>query len=288
MTIIKGATVTRPTPDPIKSSVLDHATVVDLSEDEGFGWQNDEGLWPSYNCLDTIVPTPLCPDPLSEKVFAFGEWQPALSFGLHGGIQCKTLGLDRDDMLSELRRVFALNEGKGVEQALLLNRFVALATPAPPARQIGWSAPVDLTVSGPTGLLALQVAVANLEGYAAAHYAGVPTIHMPRAAANLLNERIVWNGDKAFTRNGSKVAIGGGYDAEGVPSGTFNIFATGEVYVERSAKIEADSYVLPEDGNGVGSGDTGLSDNTTLGLAERLYRVAVDCFVAKASAVVWS
>lgn len=272
--IIKGVEVTRPDTTPLASSVLDHATVKDVAS---FGLRNNEGLWPSYNCLDTRVPTTICPDPVSEKIFGSAEWQPAFEFAVHGGVQCSAVGLDTADQKSEIARVFALNEGKAIEEALLGTRFVADPGGA-------WGAPVNLT---PGSAITLQTALAILEGYAAAHYAGVPTIHMPRAAASLLNERIVWIAGQAYTRSGSKVAIGGGYDAEGTPDGAWDLYATGEVYVERSEEVSVQTHVVPGDGSGLGSDENGLADNTVIALVERMYRVAVDCFAAKVTATVW-
>lgn len=276
--IIRAAEVTRPTPDPLRSSVLDHATVV---TNTSFGLRNNEGLWPSYNCIDTLVPTSICPDPLASKTFAVAEWTPALEFAMHGGVRCKMVGLDKADMVSELDRVFALNEGKGVEQVLLYNRFVATDSDA----VVQWDAPLDLT---PGVGISLSTALALVEGHAAAVYAGAPTIHMPRAAASLLNERIVWEGDKAYTRSGSKVAFGGGYDSADVPDGTFDIFATGEVYVERSETVSLSSVVIPGTTDVGSDPDSALSDNTMLAIAERMYRVAVDCFVVKATGTAWT
>jgi hypothetical protein len=276
--LIEEAEIARPTPDPVTSSVLAHATVAEIGR---FGLRNNEGLWPSYNCIDTLVPTPICPDPmLTEtgewKSYDFPEWVPAFEFAVQGGVQCKVIGLDRADMEAEVRRVFALNEGKGVERALAANRFVASTSGETPL----WGDPVDLT---PGSAISLATALALLEGYAAANYAGLPTIHMPRAAASLLNERIVWKGDEAYTRSGSKIAIGGGYDPDYATGfdGTWDLFATGEVYVERSGTIDINTMVLPGDGSGTGSDQNGLSDNTALALVERMYRVGVDCFVAK-------
>lgn len=286
VTIIQGSEVKRPQTTPLTSSVLDHATVIQNADE--FGLRNDAGLWPSYNCLDTLVPTSICPDPVGVKTFGFATWQPSFTFALHGGVQCKAVGLDQVDQKAEISRVFELNEGKGIEQALLLNRFVAtgsgdediLGQPAV------WDAPDDLT---PVAAVPLTVALALLEGYAARVYAGVPTIHMPRAAASLLAERIIWKNGKAFTLAGSKVAIGGGYDDEAMlASGVWDLYATGEVYVERSAEVLVQSIVLPGDGSGIGSGENGFADNDVLGLAERAFRVAVDCFVAKASGTVWA
>lgn len=281
--IIKGTEVTRPDTTPLTSTVLDHATVKTL---EAFGWSNNEGLFPSYNCLDTSIPSEYCPPaaedaggpaPESVKLFANGAWQPAFEFAIHGAVQCSPVGLDEADQEREVARVFEQNEGRGVEQAILANRFVANAPL--------WTAPTVLT---PGTAIDVRIALAVLEGHAAYHYAGVPTLHLPRAAASLLGERLVERDGKFFTRLGSKVVIGGGYDQEGAPDGTWDLWATGEVYVEKSTQLDINSYVIPGDGNDPSSGGTGLADNTVLTLAEKMFRVAVDCYASKVTATVWS
>lgn len=296
MTITTGRAVeiTRPTTTPLKSSVLDHARAAGNVHDvTAFGWRNDAGLWVSYNGLETLTPTAMCPEPLlSEagefKTFDLAEWVPGLTFAVYGGVQCKTVGLDMADQKSELERVFALNEGIGIEQALLGNRFVAQAQvvpgPGDPASLDGfWPAPTDLT---PSSDVSPRVAIGLLEGWAARHYAGVITLHMPRALGTILgSDVIVWEGDLAYTRMGSKVAFGGGYDEED-QDGTFDIYATGEVFVERSEEISVNSITMPNDGSGIGSGENGLAPNTAIALVERMFRVAVDGFVAKATATV--
>lgn len=271
--ITREVSLARPTTTPLRSSVLDHAAVG--PEMASFGLRNEEGLWPSYNCIDMLVPTPMCPEPLGEefKTFSNADWVTGFAFAVYGAVQCSAVGLDVADQKSELARVFAASEGRGVEQAILANVF-------PTAN--------DITPSATAGV-PLSVALGLLEGFAAANYAGVPTIHMPRAAGSVLNERIVWNGDKAYTRSGSKIAFGGGYDDPAMlASGEWDLYATGEVYVEKSTEVSVHSYVLPGDGSGTGSDENGLADNTVIGLVERLFRVGVDCFVAKATGTVWS
>lgn len=278
--IISGADISRPTPEALGSSVLDHATVVDNAR---FGLRNNEGLWPSYNSLDTLTPVSICPDPFTGfKAFGVAEWVPAFEFGLYGGAQCLAVGLDEADQKSEVSRVFGLNEGKGIEQMLRDVRFVASDSDSP----VAWDGPEDLTPSG--GSIPLTVAVGLLEGYAAQVYAGVPTLHIPRAAIAILMGAgvVVKEGDKFFTKTGSKVAAGGGYDDDLI-SGEWTLYATGEVYIERTTTIEVQSTVIPGDGSGRGSDENGLSDNTVVTLAERLYRVAVDGFVASVTAAVW-
>lgn len=286
--IIRASEVTRPTTTPLISSILDHATVVDVDRD--FGYRNNAGLFESYNCLDTLVPTPDCANPLIEmdyKTFSIAGWAPAFQFSVHGGVKCSLVGLDREEQKSELERVFGLNEGKGIEAALLANRFVdnneAPGSDEPVSPYNGvWDAPVDLNTEGAN----IGGAMAALESYAAGVYAGVPTLHMPRGAVLLaFGSGLVTERDgKFYSKTGAKIAAGGGYDnPDGVWSGSFDIYATGEVYVERSKKISHSAIVLPGDGSGEGSDENGLGDNTGVALVERMFRAAVDCFVAKAT-----
>lgn len=305
-----GTDVVRPTPGTLSSSILDHATVKVLDEGDSFALRSDSGLWPSYNCLDMLVPTAMCPDPtLTEtgefKQFATAGWVPGFTFANMGGVQCATLGLDEDDMEAEIKRAFEASEGRGIEQALLGTRFIASEADAKTrlGQDVGWDAPVDIT---PPAQYNLLVTLGLLEGYAARHYVGVPIIHMPRAASTILAGlgAIEWRDGKAFTKSGAKVAIGGGYDPETIDTGdwdgTFDMYATGAVYIEKSALIEHQSWTLdkardaraavpgvPANGQTPAvpaiTADPGLANNTTIALVERMYRVAIDCLVVKAT-----
>lgn len=291
--MIEGTEVTRPTPEPLISTVLDHATVVDNAK---FGYRNNEGLWPSYNCLDLLVPTPTCAKPVADfefKDFKVAGWVPGFEFGVHGGVQCSVIGLDTADQRAEVERVFERSEAKGVEMALLLNRFVAsdpldTSSDAPVTPyDAEWDAPVDVLGGGSTSI---GGALAALESYAAAVYAGRPTLHLPRGAvlAAFGQGLITETGGKFYTKTGAKVAAGGGYDDPDNLTGTYDIFATGEVYVERAKRLSFQTYTLPGDGSGTGSGENGLADNTSIALVERMFRVGIDCFSAKATANVWT
>lgn len=272
-TIVRGIAVTAPVPTSLDSSVLDHAKVRDVSGD--FGLSNDAGLWPSYNVATHVTMLDFCePD---DKQFETAPWVPAFPFALQQGFRCKAVGLDTNHMRSEASRVFDATEGRGVEK--LLSTIL-------PTGGVGGA------VHNLTGATArdANIALALIEGSAAATYAGVPTIHMPRYIASLLGQKIVWKGNKAYTILGSKVAIGGGYDIEN-PGGSAMLFATGEVYVERSTKIDLSTNVIPGDGSDDVAG-MDLNDNTVLTLAERLYRVAyepisADFAVLSAQATVW-
>jgi hypothetical protein len=188
------------------------------------------------------------------------------------------------DQEAETKRVFEIAQGKGIERALRDNRFVAF-TPGsdePVSPYYGqWVEPEDLT---PASAIPLTVALALLEGNAAANYNGLPTIHMPRAAATVLEVRglIVWKGDLAFTKNGSRVAIGGGYDDPVMlASGLWDMYATGEVFIEINDDIKTRTYeVLPGMAD-AGSDGNGLLENGVVTMAERMYRAAIDCYVAK-------
>lgn len=284
---IQERQVTRPAVTPIKSTILDHATVIETTE--RFDLVNEGGLWPSYNCMDTLVPTALCPDPTEDKEFGFIGWVPAFSFAVYAGVQCNLVGLDRADQEAEVKRVFAANEGKGVEAALKANRFVVRTEAQNTAdgrqihRQSEWPAPVDLSSTIVPAAMTPKMAISLLEGYARTVYAGQPTLHLPAGmAAYLGGDIIVWDGDKAYTNLGSKVAIGGGYDPDYTPwDGTWTAYATGEVYVEKGPKIEIQTYEL----NGSAEQTArGIDSNMSMTLVERPFRAGVDCFVASATA----
>ncbi len=286
MTIIRNSEVTRPTVTPLRSSILDVATVKDRSEH--FALVNEAGLWPSYNCMEMLNSTEMCPDPTEDKTeFLSAPWTPAFSFAVYGAVQCNLVGLDRDDQKSEVRRVFEAQEGLGIERALKANRFVTreFDATAPTHRQVEWDGAVDLTPStanAPDGIN-LKIALAILEGYAAIHYAGQPTIHMPRAAISLISDMVVWEGNIARTPAGSKIAVGGGYDDESFPlTGKLDLYATGEVYIEKGPITEVQTFELTGD-----TTDTPFDSNTSVALVERPYRAAVDCFVAKATGTLW-
>lgn len=296
--IIRGTEVTRPTPEPLTSSVLDHATAAGNVQTVtgAFGYVNEAGMWPSYNCLDLLVPTALCPDPLisesgERKEFDAATWQPGFTFAVYGGVQCRAIGLDVNDQNAEVQRVFEASQGKGIERALVGTRFVEREGPGsddPVGPYYGaWDAPEDLT---PGAGVPLTVALALLEGDAADKYVGLPTIHMPRAAATILEVSglIVWKDDLAFTKNGSRVAIGGGYDDPAMlASGSWDMYASGDVTIQMSAAVKVKDYpVLPGMADG-GSDGNGLIENGIISFAERMFRVGLDCYLAKVTGKVF-
>lgn len=279
--------VSRPVPDQIKGSLFSHVTPVEMSNSggSGFGLRTEVGLWPSYNCLDTFNHTAMCPDPPGQKTFVNGpEWSPAFGFAVYAGVECRTIGLDTADQDAEVKRVFERNEAKGVERALKDTRFAVRTGVGVTDDGRGvatWDAPVNLTAALTD--VSPQIAFALLEGYARDIYAGTPTLHLPAGAASFLGQdKVVWQGDKAYSHLGSKLVFGGGYDPDysgGDWDGTWTMFATGDVYVERSTQISASAYDLP----GGREGTDAEGRNHYLTLVERMYRASVDCFVASAT-----
>lgn len=251
-----------PTTTPLTGRLLDAATVTD-----DYQWLDGADLFDSYNCMK-FRSEPLFCAPNSKTFDQTASWQDGVQFGAYGGAVCKAPGLDQNRMQSEVARVFANGESTAVERGLMKYRFIAGSGST-------WgSAPVDLTPAA--GAQDVSVAVALLEGYAADNYVGTPTLHMPRVIASLATFRgqgIIQVGTTLYTKLGSKIAAGAGYDypntgptGAAAPANEKWIYATGEVFVGRS-KME----VHPGFAQGT---------NEVFVLAERAYIVAVDCFTA--------
>lgn len=257
-----------PSVSPLTGGVLDHANVV-----EDAAWQNPRGLGLTYNCLSTNVPTELCPEPTTPKEFENPGVIEGFQFAVYGGLTCKPFGFNEATGLSEIERVFALKESRGVERALMETRFIAGPDDDSGAGvDLRWPAATDIT---PAGGVSAKVGLALLEGYAVSRYSGQPTLHLPYTVGSLLagEKTIEPVGGKFFTPLGAKVAVGAGYefpnsgpDGTEAAAGTRWLYATGEVMVARSEII---SNVQMD-----------RSTNDIYALAERRYIVAVDCFAA--------
>lgn len=265
MTIIREKFIAAPQITAAPGGVLTHATVI---ENDAIGWRDERGVFPSWNCLDTLVPTTICPGNVPvEKGFDQAEWVPGFNFSVYGGVNCRLVGYDRAEAYENLRRVFLVNESKGVERALMETRF----QPSPSGQPNSWNGATDITPVG--GPVSPSVGLAMLEDYAGYAYAGVPTIHAPRIVASLLaQDSLEREGDRFHTKLGSKFVNGAGYSPSlgpgGVSPGTgeFWLYATGEIVVERGEIFQRDTQDLPY--------------NEDYALVERTYRVVVDCFVA--------
>lgn len=190
------------------------------------------------------------------QVKDFGDipWVDGVRFTAYGGVQCRSLGTD-GDVLAQAEQAFNNKESNAVERALMLQSF---------------NGATDLTPAA--GAVRPMLGVGLLEGDAAANYAGAPTIHVPRTIGTLLIDELVVQGNRFFTKQGSKVASGGGYQSNVGPSGApapvgeMWLYASGEVSVVR--------------GEAVSRQDIDYRDNETYVLVERMYIASVDCYTS--------
>lgn len=220
----------------------------------------------SYVWTGTPAPSAIQPPSVNtaqvigEKTFSGPSWPDGARFTVYAGVDCKRFGTaaDRAAGLAEGERVFKARESYGVERAVI-ETVLQGAT--------------DLTPT--TGAVTPAEGLALLEGDASTKYAGVPTIHSPRLIASLLmqNYSIEFQGGKLYSRLGSKVAAGGGYDSsnfspdgDAPDEGEMWLYASGEVLVLRSGLFTKDEL----------DRDT----NESIDLIERTYIVAVDCYTS--------
>lgn len=156
----------------------------------------------------------------------------------------------------EIERAFDASAGFGVEEGVqeLLNTEA-----------------VDITPTPGTPVTNVRAAVGLLEQYAAERYSGVPILHGNKFATALIPETVRVDG-KLTTTNGTPVASGGGYSADGpgaltADAGEAWLYITGQVNIWRgdvSAGLEASD----------------LKANRHFALAEATYVATVECFVA--------
>jgi hypothetical protein len=253
--------ISAPTVEAIKGTLLDAATVSD-----GIEWATEEAVFDTYNCMSFEAAAEFCAP--SPKTFdQEAGWNDGFRFAAYGGVSCRTVGLDQDEMLRRVEDVFRRGESTAVERAFMENRF-RVSDPAGL-----WPAPTDITpASGP---VSAKAGVALLEGYSGSVYVGAPTIHIPRSTASLLlgDQIVLADGSTIRTRLGSKIAAGVGYDFPNTgPTGAEPaagekwLYATGEVVVRRGPAIVR--QVMSH------------NDNEVQVLAERMYIGAADCFAA--------
>lgn len=195
------------------------------------------------------------------KTFDSPSWPEGQRVVLYGGVECKRFGGEdvREEALAEIRRVFEARESFGVERALL---------------ETVLQGAVDITPSLGTPV-SPRVGLALLEANAAGSYAGLPTLHMPRTIASLLaaDTAVESQGGKLYTKLGSKVAAGGGYDYINMgPDGSFP--SNGELWLYASGEVSAIR------GDIIAKDTLDLGSNENLDLVERPYVLAVDCYTA--------
>ena len=206
-----------------------------------------------------ILDDPACaPDPRPTKTFDEIDVIVGDPFAVYKGTECVDMS---EDDTAWARNSLALTEDVAVERAVM-SGVLQGAT--------------DLT---PTPGTAVSVArgVSILEGYAAANYGGVPTLHMARSTATLaLGAQVLHEtlDHTILSRQGALVANGGGYELNlgptgvAAPAGEAWMYVTGTVTVARTAVVV--NRVL-----GAAEGR-----NIQNALAERFVAVAVECIKA--------
>lgn len=271
MTQVDYPTVT--SVDKAKSTLLDVAQVTDQ-----FKWLDGKALFDSYNCLTFSAEANFCA-PNTKSLSQGAGWQDGLRFAAYGGVVCRAVGLDQDEMRAGVSRAFDVGESTAVEKALMKYRFVA-SNGAAAERPGVWAAPVDITPAG--GAVRPAVGIALLEEYAGSVYVGAPTLHVPRSIASIVLgvNGAEYVGNVLETRSGSKIAAGAGYafpntspTGAAAAAGERWVYATGEVWVGQGPP-ELHGPVLNQ------------STNDVVMLAERGYVVAVDCFTAAIRVIV--
>jgi hypothetical protein len=251
--------VVAPPVEALKGTLLDAASVSD-----GLEWLHEDSVFETYNCMKFESAADFC-TPTAKTFDQEAGWEDGFKFAVYGGVKCRAVGLDQNNMLRQVESVFQRGESTAVERALMETRFVAAAT--------RWAAPTDVTPAG--GAVSPEVGVGILEGYAGSVYVGAPTIHVPRSIASLLigRQAAEFEGSEFRTQLGSKIAAGVGYDfpntgptGAAAAAGEKWLYATGGVAVRRGSSIVR--QVMAH------------NDNEVYVLAERGYVVAVDCFAA--------
>jgi hypothetical protein len=259
--VLTQNSVVAPTVEAFKGTLLDAATVTD-----GIEWLSPEALFETYNCMKFEGAVEFCA-PNNKDFDQEAGWNDGFLFGAYGGVSCRSVGLDRDEMERKVSEVFQRGESTAVERAFMQTRFV-VSNPAG-----SWPAPTDLTPAG--GPVKPEVGLAILEGYAGSVYVGAPTIHIPRSIGSILISRQTaeMDGNVMRTHMGSKIAAGAGYDYPNTgPTGAEAaagekwLYATGEVVIRR--------------GNAIVRQAMSHTDNEVYVLAERAYVGAADCFAA--------
>lgn len=255
-----------PTTTPLRGTLLDAATVQPQS---GYRMIDEtDALFDSYNCLRFDAETGAwCAPSDPAKTFGAAGWTHGFRFAVYGGIECRMPGMDFNRARSETRRIFEEGESTGVERALMRSGFVD--GPLDGGSPI-WDAATDITPAG--GAVHPVVGMALLEGFMADTYVGVPTLHLPRTIASILasSDRIESVGREMYTKMGSKVAAGAGYDypntsplGAAAAAGERWLYASGEVLIIPGELVEKEAP------------DWNANDYRVL--IERPYMAALDC-----------
>lgn len=255
MAVAPPTLVQTPTLVPPRAGLL---SVAELVPTAGNHWLN--GVEYATNgaaaVADDISCDPIIPADLPEGV-PFVTDEP---MRVHGGFTCKHPGLTKDEVNQQARDRFTAGEGPAVELGIW-SRIQDDAT------SLG-AAPVSI----PTGL-------GDLEEWLYESYGGTGVLHVPRAAIPHLAaaDQIVNTNGTLTTVLGTKISAGaypGTGPADAAPAaGAVWVAATAAVQVRRSEiKVRTEP----------GASYFDFTDNSVVGLAERIYVVSWEHLAATA------
>lgn len=216
---------------------------------------SDVGIARLFTGLTLPLATPVVVE-FGEKTFQPITTVAGKPFTVYKGVNCDYLG---EDQTLWAEKAFGLGEGRAVEEGVL-RQILATASA------------VDLT---PGTVPTIRRGISLLEGYAALAYGGVPTLHVSHTVTSLALTDGVFRSTEDFvvsSKQGAKVANGGGYEDNLGPTGA--VAAAGEawVYISGTVTLVRDSvasYRALE-----------WEKNSQFALAERTYTPLVECFVA--------
>jgi hypothetical protein len=249
-----------------RGTLLDAATV----SNEFAGIDGYEALWQSYNSLTFLSSAAFC-GANSKDLDQTADWASGYRFAVYGGVTCKTIGLNMDEMRSGTAAAFEAGESTAVEEALLTVRFKADVEEYEAVPMERWDTPTDISLAA---AVSVKQGIALLEHYMADNYVGAGTIHAPVSIGSLAVQQdyIEYEGNTLRTKMGTKFAAGAGYSTSTSPAGVAAatgeawVYITGEVWVGRSDLVIKQAIET--------------STNEVFVLGERGYIVAVDGPVA--------
>lgn len=242
-----------PTVEKRKSSLLDVANVTGE-----FKWLDGLALFQTFNCMTFLGSAEFCA-PASKDIDDTATWMDGFRFSAYGGFTCKPFGRS-PEADTKILAAFEAGESTAVEAAFVAQRFVENESNSDFPGE--WPEPEVITAVASPVLM-----IAAMEEYAATHYNGYGTLHLPIGLASrlLADNMLVWDGNILRTRYGSKVAAGAGYSL----ADPEKAYVTGEVWIGQSDTISQTAM------------DT--TNNDVINLVERGYVAAVDCFAATVS-----
>lgn len=129
---------------------------------------------------------------------------------------------------------------------------------------------VDITPVPGTPVTNVKAAIGMLEQYAAERYSGLPLLHANKYGTALMSELVV-TGSTLHTTNGTPIANGGGYGADGPGALTAD---AGEAWVYISGQVN----IWSSEGEVIEG--PALKANRNHHLVEATYVASVECFAA--------